>query len=378
MTFSLHEISNYVIARNLNKMANIEKTISQNGTLRFRARVRIKGFPPKSATFSKKSDAHKWALATENELRERKHFRYIGEDKFTVAQIIDRYLKDVLPFKDKLERSKSTEFHQLQWWKQQLGDFKLNELRRSIIAEARDKLRQSKNRYGRLYAPATVNKYISAISNVMNIAAHEWEIMRENPIVGVGKLKEPRGRDRFLSKEEIIRLISVCKIDVNRLILPIVLIALHTGARRGEILGLKWPDIDFERHIALLHNTKNGEKRKLPLYGSAYNELVKLRKRTRSKSGYVFSLPKSNKPIGIKETWNRVRRNACLEDFRFHDLRHTAASYLAMNGASLVEIAEILGHKTLNMVKRYSHISESHVEQVVKSMNNKLDSLISV
>ena len=139
-----------------------------------------------------------------------------------------------------------------------------------------------------------------------------------------------------------------------------------------EALGLRWQDIDLARGVITLHETKNGERRILPLTGHAL-ELVKQHSKVRQLTcDLVFPGKSLQAPIDIRTPWETALKRAEIEDFRFHDLRHSAASYLAMNGASLAEIAEILGHKTLQMVKRYSHLSEAHTSKIVSRMNESI------
>jgi integrase len=152
----------------------------------------------------------------------------------------------------------------------------------------------------------------------------------------------------------------------------VVVLALSTGARKNELLALKWQDVSLQRGMITLHETKNGERRALPLQGYAHQLISDHAKVRRLDCDYVFPSEKKKQPIDIRTAWENTVERAELEDFRFHDLRHSAASYLAMNGASLAEIAEVLGHKTLQMVKRYAHLSEAHTSKVVASMNEKI------
>jgi len=156
------------------------------------------------------------------------------------------------------------------------------------------------------------------------------------------------------------------------LLYSVVVLALSTGMRQGEILGIQWKDVDFERRRILLHETKNGERRASPLVGHACELIKDLAKVRRFDNPYVFPSKRQDKPASIRKSWEAVIRKSGLEDFRFHDLRHTAASYLAMNGATLAEIAEVLGHKTLQMVKRYAHLSDAHTTGVVERMNMEI------
>jgi integrase len=139
-----------------------------------------------------------------------------------------------------------------------------------------------------------------------------------------------------------------------------------------EILQLRWQDVDFQRQVITLHDTKNGERRSLPLTGHALALMQHHAKIRRIDSPFVFPSRNGKKPFDIRRAWEAALKKANIPDFCFHDLRHSAASYLAMNGASLAEIAEILGHKTLSMVKRYAHLSEAHTAGVVARMNEKI------
>ena len=156
-----------------------------------------------------------------------------------------------------------------------------------------------------------------------------------------------------------------CRASRSLWITPVVVIALETGMRLGEIVSLKWSEVDLVTQVARLTDTKIGTGRDVPLSSRAARTLEAL---PRSLDGRVF-------PIGVaavKSSFHAAAKRAELDDFRFHDLRHSAASYLAMNGASLAEIADVLGHKTLQMVKRYAHLSEQHTAGVVARMNERI------
>ena len=155
---------------------------------------------------------------------------------------------------------------------------------------------------------------------------------------------------------------------------PIVLIALTTGARRNEILNLRWNNVDLRKRIAILEDTKNRERRSLTLVPQVVEELKKLKKIRRIDDDLIFAHPKTGKHsyYHFEKAWRKARQDAGISDFRFHDLRHSCASYLAMNGATTAEIAAVLGHKTLVMVKRYSHLSDEHVRGVVEKTAEKV------
>src|SRR5262249_42298039 len=160
---------------------------------------------------------------------------------------------------------------------------------------------------------------------------------------------------------------DACKRSKNTFLYTIVVLALATGGRQQELLTLRWPDVDFKRGTLTFHQTKNGERRTIPLTGYAL-DLLKQHVRHLG-TDRVFPAYTNIKRCRIRDAWNNAVRRAGITDFHFHDLRHTFAPYLAMQGASLLEIAEALGHKSLAMVKRYAHLTEGHTRSVVERMN---------
>jgi integrase len=350
-------------------MAVIQERKTSEGKTRFRVLVRLKGYPAQSATFDRKTDAKKWAQQTESAIREGRHFKTAEAKKHTLGEMIDRYLRDVLPHRKKGQQKQKS---LLEWWKEALGPYALAEVTPALIAECRDQLLNGTTYRGTQRSPATVVRYMAALSVVFNLAVNEWEWLEVSPMAKVKKPKEPRGRVRFLDQEERERLLDACHKSRSRLLYPIVVLAISSGMRQGEILGLTWKDVDFIRRRVVLHETKNDERRAVPVTGLAHELLQELSKVRRIDSHLVFPGNNPEKPVDFRHDWEKALKEAKIEDFRFHDLRHTAASYLAMNGATLAEIAEVLGHKTLQMVKRYAHLSEAHTASVVDRMNEKI------
>jgi len=352
-------------------MATIEKRASKvDGSAQYRVRVRLRGFPPQTASFKRLTDAKKWVQQTEAAIREGRHFKTVESRKHTLQEAVERYLKFVLP--SKKPNSQKDQKKQLQWWADAIGYLSLADVTPAVIAEQRDKLAQGKTPKGNDRTPATVNRYLAVLSHLFTLSVKEWGWAYENTVLKVTRLKEPRGRVRFLSDDERARLLDECKKSESTYLYTIVVLALSTGARKMEILCLKWTNIDFARGVITLQETKNGEVRVLPLTHLAL-ELIKQHAKVRTlHCDFVFPAHSLKKSIDITTPWETALRRAEIKDFRFHDLRHSAASYLAMNGASLAEIAEILGHKTLKMVKRYSHLSEAHTSKVVEKMNQKI------
>jgi integrase len=351
-------------------MAHIETRKDNSGDTRYRVQVRLKGFPTQSATFERKTDAKKWAQQTEAAIREGRHFKTVESKRHTVSEMIDRYIIRVLPSKSPYQQS--IQKTQLEWWKKKMGSYTLADATSSLITEFRYELLDGGTHMGNKRSPSTVNRYLAALSHCFTVCVNEWEWLDDSPMRKVGKCKEPRGRTRLLSDDERKRLLDACKENQNRFLYPIVVIALSTGARQGEILSLKWEQVDLRRKRIILYKTKNNEVRTLSLVEHALDEVKKLNKVKNIDTDLLFPGRKRNQPIDIRVAWEKALTKAEITNFRFHDLRHSAASYLAMNGATLTEIADILGHKTLQMVKRYSHLTEQHTSKVVSKMNKQI------
>jgi integrase len=258
--------------------------------------------------------------------------------------------------------------NQLTWWKKELGSYTLADVTSALIAEKRDQLLSEKTSRGTLRQPATVVRYMAALSHAFTVTIKEWEWLERNPVQRVTRPKEPRGRVRFLNDDERKRLLKACEESSNQNLYLIVLLAISTGMRQQEILGMKWQNLDLERQCIFLHDTKNGERRQIPLTGPAYTLLRDRAATTTNKQGLIFQGTEPDTQVNIRTTWLSAIAAANIEDFLFHDLRHTAASYLAMNGATPSELSEILGHKTFQMIKRYTHLCDKHTHSVVARM----------
>jgi len=366
-------------------MAVIEKRRTKDGKIQYRVKVRMKGYPPQTSTHTKLTDARRWAQDIESAIRDGRHFKTTESKKHTLGELVDRYIRDVLPQKKKSQKKQTA---QLLWWKDQIGSYLLSDITPALIGEKRDELLRGITYRKTQRSPATVVRYLSALSHAFTIAVNEWGWLEDSPMRKVAKLKEARGRVRFLDEKDRENLLQACKESSNPNLYPVVLIAISTGMRYGEIINLTWADVDLSRGRIILQDTKNGERRAVPIAGQAIEFLKQMEKKRRIDTNLLFpkikkgqqsdvvfqksnfdKVQKVQKPAQLRSAWITALKKAEIKDFRFHDLRHCAASYLAMSGASLAEIADILGHKTLAMVKRYAHLSDSHKHTVVDRMN---------
>jgi len=189
-------------------MATIEKRASEDGKTSYRVKVRLKGFPVHSGTFERLTDAKRWMQQTESAIREGRYFKTTESKRHTLAELIDRYVKNVLPTKPKAIIKQTA---LLQWWKDEIGFYALADITPALVAECRDKLTVGITGRGTQRNPATVVRYLAALSVAFTHAVKEWEWMEDNPMRKVTKPKESRGRVRFLSDDERPRLLKACK-----------------------------------------------------------------------------------------------------------------------------------------------------------------------
>lgn len=349
-------------------MATIEKRIGKDGRVQYRVKLRLRGHPPASGTFQRLTDAKRWAEEASTRIREGRYFERAEAKRHTVADLIDRYIVEYLPtcrIRHKDERARHLKF-----WRDTLGHVTLDELTKAKIQEVRARMVAGESRFHRKLAPATVNRRLASLSAALGVAVKNFEWLNDSPMRKLGKLAEPRGRVRFLSAEERTALLRECLAEGDDLHC-LVALAIATGARRGELLNLRWPDVDMQRGMLTFHETKNGERRSVPLSRYARELLAERGKVRRIDTDLVFA-GRTGHALHCEKRFDVARTRAGLKDFRFHDLRHTAASELAMNGATLAEIAEVLGHKTLQMVRRYAHLTEGHTRGVLERMNAKV------
>ncbi len=212
-------------------------------------------------------------------------------------------------------------------------------------------------------SPASITKELNVLKHLLALAV-EWELIPVNPAHGVKGPKVPAGRVRYLQPTELRAVLEACPEWLR----PIAGLAVATGMRRGEILGLRWLDIDRQGARILLPQTKNGDGRIVYLNVLAQQALASMVRKDTKPTDRVFT-GESMTPENVSLAFLRACRSANIPDFRFHDLRHTAASWMRMNGADIHTVALILGHKDLRMAARYQHLSPAFLSDAVKLLD---------
>jgi integrase len=220
------------------------------------------------------------------------------------------------------------------------------------------------------FKPGSVNRELALLKHVFSKAL-EWKRIKENPAQKVKRLKGAARRVRYLMPDEIQTLLSNCEGLLRGLLKPMVTVALHTGARKRELQGLEWSNVNFDLGFISLLDTKNGERRDIPM-----NETVRATLKAMEQRGrLVFSNRNGNQidSCALYLAFYEALKKSKIEDFKFHDLRHTFASNLVMAGVELNDVRELLGRKKMDMTLRYAHLSPKHKRKVV----NILDGVMS-
>ena len=247
-----------------------------------------------------------------------------------------------------------------------LGDKVTRDVTSVDIATYRDLRLQAINpQTKKPLSPSTVRLEMSLLSNFFDIGRIEWGICGDNPVKNVRKPTPPPGRERRLTAREERQILRYCHNHQNQSLYSIVVIALETAMRQGEILNLHWEHINLKSRIAHLPKTKNGAKRDVPLSVKARDALIRLGVQTRGK---VFGYSAE----GLKSTWRFMLIKLGIENLHFHDLRHEAISRLFELGSlDMMEVAAISGHKSLSMLKRYTHLRAQKLVRKLEGHKSK-------
>lgn len=256
------------------------------------------------------------------------------------------------------------------------GELLLQDLTYFYLEKFRQERLAGRLKSGRTRSPARVNRELAVLRHMLNKAV-SWDLLQTSPFAKGESLQlpEPRGRLRYLTHGEIPRLLEELPPHLG----PLVRLALHTGLRKGELMGLKWDQVRQGCLYLDGSDTKNSEPRSIPLNEEALAALEDQRRRHQLTSAYIFPKATTREPYKeIKDGFAAACRRAGIYNFRFHDLRHTFASHLAMAGVPLTTIAKLLGHKTLTMTLRYAHLSPGHLQEAVAKLvgDNKISAII--
>lgn len=318
-------------------------TLRQLESGKWQAQVRRRGVKPVTKSFDSRSDARRWARMLESEIDRGVFVDRTEAERTSVAELIDRYVADVTPRK----KSARQETQRLQALRKHFGAYSVASLRNVHIADYRDA------RLAAGLAGASVVKELNSLSHLLDVAGKDWGIsMAGNPAKMVRRPRVARGRDRRLSADEEHRLLAACGASRAPMLLAVVRMAIETGMRLGELLSLRWRDVDMSARVATLHETKTGDARQVPLSTRAVAAIADLPRHIQD--GRVFW--SWTRPDSLENAWRRAVRAAGITDFRFHDLRHEAVSRLFEHGLNPMEVASVSGHKTLQMLKRYTHL----------------------
>jgi integrase len=350
-------------------MATIRKIQRQSGFV-YKAIIKKNGIDLKSKTFTRKGDAVAWAkrIEADQELMEVLGSRGAG---MRFSELVDEYMlqwagKDI----NQIIRAK--------YWLDQFGNYKIIDLTTDLVRQGIKAFALRKCHRGdgsgrtkqlpKNPAPATINRYRTVLSAIFKYAIGEG-YLAANPVSRVPPRKVSNLRTRFLSETERTRLLTACKTSTWDRFHMLVLMAMTTGMRKAELLNLRWNHIDFDKNLAFLGDTKNGEQRYCPIPGFVVDELKPFRQ---VGMGLLFpSEIKPDQPREFKKYWLKALADADIQNFRWHDLRHTAASLLVMNGATLYETGEVLGHKSTQTTARYAHLSTAHKSELVNRVMSK-------
>ena len=351
-------------------MATFFKRKLKNG-YSWRVIIRIKGYPTVCESFERKQEAEDWAQETEQKIR-RGQYNFAGHNlQHTLNDLIDRFINDGM-----LERhrsSKDTARH-LDYWKSRLGAYGLVHLTAELIGKERQRLVSTPIKKGTKTtkrSPATANRYFSSLSTLLTYAKRlHW--IHDNPCFSLSKLKEAPGRERALTPEEIKHLLHACKQSKNPYLYCIVLIAITSGARKSEITSLKWTDIDFQNQVAFIRHTKNGRPRTIPLVNEVIKELHKLFAAHNPLKPQVFASKSAFGSIDIKKAWEYALKKSGIAHCRFHDARHSFATLAAQQGASALELQTATGHRSLEMLQRYTHLEASMTRKFSENISKQI------
>ena len=319
-------------------------SINKRGPYQWQAKIRRKGYQTQSRTFETEEDAKKWARMIESEMDRGVFVCQAEAESTTLKEALERYKREITPGK-KGAKQEQSRINVLS--RSSLAPRFLASIRGTDVAKYRDERLLSRS-------PITVNNELILFSHLYTVARKEWgmEGLR-NPVSDIRKPKQPAGRDRRLEPGEEQKLLKAAPQNLR----PMIVIALETSMRLGELVKLRWACVNLARRTVHLAVTKNDSARSVPLSSRAVEELRTLPRRL---DGRVFGYSAN---YSASHAFSKLVRKLKIEDLRFHDLRHEATSRLFEKGLNPMEVASITGHKTLQMLKRYTHLRAEDLAQ---------------
>jgi integrase len=309
----------------------------------WRVKIRRAGLPAQTRTFDNKALAQQWARSVETGIDNGVVVDRRLAERTSLAEILERYRREVTPTKrgaaDDNLRLKAMALRPF-------ARIRMAALKSSHLAAYRDERLK-------VVSGATVIREFNILSHAIDTARREWDIYLpvNHPCTLVRRPPQSRPRNRRLQGDEEQRLLAVCRAARNPGLVHFVALAIETGMRRGELLALQWANVDLEKRTGFLPITKNGESRCVPLSSRA---IAVLRALPASTTGRVFSELTAD---ALKQSYRRAVRRAGIAGLRLHDLRHEATSRFFEKGLNVMEVASVTGHKTLQMLKRYTHLN---------------------
>jgi integrase len=330
-------------------VATYQRRKRADGKISWLAWVRVRPFKVTSRAFPSKAEAEAWAEAHERELRAQVQTGVRHDvTRLTLRELIEEYLADP---ETRALRTYDGHATLLAWWANEYAGEKVLGWNVLKAREARAKLQRGR-------APATVNRYLAALRSCWNWGRAAGLVPQDRSWPARLLLTEPKGRTRFLSDAELAALLKAAS-EHSPAMRAAILVSIACGMRQGELRRLRWDDVDFDRSRIRVLLSKNGEARSVYLPSAAAEALRELRRAPVVGQHVFFDL--TGQPVTkdwLEYRWRDIRAAAQLDDFRWHDLRHSCASFLAQQGANLLEIGSVLGHKSPSVTKRYAHLVE--------------------
>lgn len=356
-------------------MSSIKEFIGKKGK-KYQAVVRVKGYKTQYRTFAKKTDAKLWASGIEVSMQNGTYKE--GNTSSLDGRQTIKTIGDLITYFQEHEAPNRYSYYEkyvvmYDWWKDRIGHLKCSELTPAVLSDCKrclineDAIKPLRGNAKR--GSSTINKYLMSLSAILTFGKKEYGLWQVNPMHDVEKRKLPNLRVRFLSETEIELLKNGTRQSSYRLYV-FVLIAMTTGARYSEVLNLKVENIDFKALRVHFLNTKNGTNRGVPINKKLALKIKTLMRIKNIKEGCIFLNDKKTKLVFLKGEFENTIKDLGIKDFRFHDLRHTSASYLLMNGATIIELMELFGWSSQSMVRRYAHLSKTHTTSLVNKVSS--------